>query len=214
MVEPASARAGRTRKRTATQARNEARILDAALDVFARAGFHGATIDAIADAAGMSKPNLLYYFAGKEEMHAALLEGLLEAWLAPLHALDPAGEPMAELRAYLRRKLAMARTHPRESRLFANEVLQGAPRIGPTLAGPLKALVDEKAGVIAAWIAAGRLAPVEPRHLIFAIWAMTQHYADFDVQVAAVLGADDARRFEDAARTLETLLIDGLRPRG
>lgn len=214
MADATPARATRTRRRTPTQARNEARILDAALDVFSAVGFHGATIDAIAERAGMSKPNLLYYFSGKEEMHAALLEGLLEAWLEPLRALDPAGEPVAELRAYLRRKLAMAQSHPRESRLFANEVLQGAPRIGPTLAGPLRALVEEKAAVIAGWIAAGRLAPVEPRHLIFAIWATTQHYADFDVQMSAVLGADDARRFGDAAATLETLLLDGLRPRG
>lgn len=213
MAEPATARAARSRRRTATQARNEARILDAALEVFSRTGFHGATIDAIADAAGMSKPNLLYYFSSKEEMHAALLDGLLETWLAPLRALDPDGEPIIELRNYLHRKLAMAQSHPRESRLFANEVLQGAPRIGETLAGPLKALVDEKAAVIRGWISSGKLAAVEPRHLIFAIWAVTQHYADFDVQVSAVLGGDDDRRYEQAATTLETLLLTGLTPR-
>jgi TetR/AcrR family transcriptional regulator len=213
MAEAVTARAARTRRRTATQARNEARILEAALEVFSRTGFHGATIDAIADAAGMSKPNLLYYFSGKEEMYAALLDGLLETWLAPLRALDPAGEPIGELHNYLRRKMAMAQSHPRESRLFANEVLQGAPRIAETLAGPLKSLVDEKAAIIQGWVASGRLAAVEPRHLIFAIWAVTQHYADFDVQVRAVLGADDARHYADAAATLETILIDGLRPR-
>jgi TetR/AcrR family transcriptional regulator len=211
---PPPSRAGRTRRRTATQARNEARILDAALEVFAAQGFAGATVDRIADAAGMSKPNLLYYFSGKEEMHAALLDRLLEAWLDPLRALDPAGDPVGELGAYLRRKLDMARERPRESRLFAQEVLQGAPRIGATLAGPLRALVEEKAAVIEGWIAAGRLAPVEPQHLIFAIWAVTQHYADFDAQVRAVLRAPTGdAHFEDAARTLETLLLDGLRPR-
>lgn len=209
--EPAAgARASRTRRRTAIQARNEARILEAALDVFSAQGFAGATVDRIAEAAGMSKPNLLYYFASKEEMHAALLDRLLEAWLEPLRALDPAGEPVEELRAYLRRKLEMARERPRESRLFANEVMQGAPRIGPTLAGPLRALVEEKAAVIAGWIAAGRLAPVEPRHLIFAIWSTTQHYADFETQIAAVLGPQDP--FRDAGRTLETLFLTGLRP--
>jgi TetR/AcrR family transcriptional regulator len=213
MAETPPARAARTRRRTETQARNEARILEAALDVFSAAGFHGATIDAIAEGAGMSKPNLLYYFASKEDIHAALLERLLETWLEPLRALDPSGEPLAEIEAYLSRKLAMAESHPRESRLFANEMLQGAPRIAATLEGPLRRLVDEKAAVIAAWIAAGRLAPVEPRHLIFAIWAVTQHYADFDVQVRAVLGVDSTARFGAAGRTLATLFLDGLRPR-
>ena len=94
----------------------------------------------------------------------------------------------------------MARDLPRESRLFANEMLQGAPHIADALAGPLRALVDEKAAAIRAWARAGRIAPVDPHHLIFSIWAATQHYADFDVQVRAVLGRDDARRFDDAAR--------------
>jgi TetR/AcrR family transcriptional regulator len=209
----AEPRAGRTRRRTAIQARNEARILDAALDAFAAHGFAGATVDRIAEAAGMSKPNLLYYFSGKEAMHAALLARLLADWLEPLRALDPAGEPLGELAAYLARKLALARERPRESRLFAQEVMQGAPRIGAALSGPLRALVDEKAAVIAGWIAAGRLAPVEPRHLIFSIWAVTQHYADFDAQVRAVLGATGDGHFEDAGRTLRTLFVDGLRPR-
>lgn len=206
------ARATRTQRRTAIQARNEAKILDAALEVFSAAGFHGATVDEIARAAGMSKPNLLYYFAGKEDIHAALMERLLDTWLAPLRAVNPAGEPLEELRAYLRRKLEMARDYPRESRLFAHEVLRGAPLIGDTLAGPLRALVEEKAAVIGGWIAGGRLAPVEPRHLIFAIWATTQHYADFDAQVQAVLGGDAPGRFEDAARTLEAVFVRGLRP--
>ncbi|MGF1657819.1 MAG: TetR family transcriptional regulator C-terminal domain-containing protein [Rubrimonas sp.] len=188
-------------------------ILDAALELFSAQGFHGATLDAIAEAAGLSKPNLLYYFPSKEAIHRALLEALLDRWLDPLRQLDPAGEPLAEIAGYVLRKLEMARDHPRESRLFAQEVMQGAPRIGDVLAGPLKALVDEKAAVIAGWARAGKIAKVDPRHLIFSIWAATQHYADFDAQVRAVLGADHEGRFHDAARTLRTLFVEGLRPR-
>ena len=77
---------------------------------------------------------------------------------------------------------------PRESRLFANEVLQGAPRMMDGIRGELKELVDRKAAVIRGWAEAGKIAPVDPHHLIFSIWALTQHYADFDVQVRAVLG--------------------------
>jgi TetR/AcrR family transcriptional regulator len=108
----------------------------------------------------------------------------------------------------------MARDYPRQSRLFANEILQGAPRIMPMLEGELKKLVDEKATVITGWMHAGKIAKTDPYHLIFAIWATTQHYADFDVQVRAVLGPDRGGdgRFEDAARFLEQLIINGLKP--
>ncbi len=187
--------------RTRIQRRNRKAILEAALEVFSAQGFRGATLDQIAAEAGLSKPNVLYYFASKEAIHAELLAGLLDIWLAPLRELDPAGVPEAEIQRYVRRKLEMSRAMPRESRLFANEMLQGAARLAEALPG-LKALVDEKAGVIRAWFETGRLAPVDPHHLIFAIWALTQHYADFEVQVRAVLGPghdpyDEAGAFLD-----------------
>ena len=90
-----------------------------------------------------------------------LLDRLLDTWLEPLRHLDPAGDPVAEIVAYVRRKIEMARDYPRESRLFAGEILQGAPHIADVLAGELKELVDAKAGVIAAWAEAGRIAPVD-----------------------------------------------------
>lgn len=187
-------------------------ILAAALDVFATHGFRGATLDQIAEAAGVSKPNLLYYFASKEEVHRLLLERQLDAWLDPLRQLDPDGDPAAEIAAYIRRKLGMARDFPRESRLFAGEILQGAPHIADLLGGPLKALVDEKAAVIAAWAAAGRIAPVDPHHLIVSIWAVTQHYADFDAQLNALLGPDHANRLAQAEAFLTGLYQRGLGP--
>ncbi len=177
--------------RTRIQTRNRAIILEAGLEEFASRGFRGATLDRIAQKAGLSKPNLLYYFPSKEAIHVALLEDLLELWLAPLRALDPDGEPREEILRYVHRKLEMSRERPRESRLFANEILQGAPRARPVLDKDLKRLVDEKAAVIAGWVAAGRIALVDPHHLIFSVWALTQHYADFDVQVRAVLGGAD-----------------------
>jgi TetR/AcrR family transcriptional regulator len=173
--------------------------------VFSTHGYRGARLDQIAEVAGLSKPNLLYYFASKEAIHGELLEGLLDIWLDPLRAIDPAGDPRRELLAYVRRKLEMSREMPRESRLFANEILQGAPRLGPMLRGELKLLVDEKAAVLHGWMAAGRIARVHPTHLIFSIWALTQHYADFDVQIRAVLGPGDEDPFAEAQTFLETL---------
>ena len=204
------------RGRTRIQKEKREVILEAALEVFSANGFRGSTIDQIAEAAGMSKPNLLYYFRRKEDIHETLMHRLLDTWLAPLKELDNIGDPMTELRSYIRRKLEMARDYPRESRLFANEILQGAPRIMPMLEGELKSLVDEKVEVIKGWMRSGKIARTDPWHLIFAIWATTQHYADFDVQVRAVLGQDRGGdgRFEDAARFLEQLFLEGLRPKG
>ena len=190
-------------------------ILEAALEVFSVHGFRGATIDQIAEVAGMSKPNLLYYFPRKEEIHRRLMSALLETWLAPLQGMDAEGDPFSEIRSYIRRKLEMARDFPRESRLFATEMLQGAPRIIEMIEVDLKNLVDEKAKVLLLWMEQGKIARTDPYHLIFSIWATTQHYADFDVQVRAVLGKDRGGegRFEDAARYLEQLFLYGLTPR-
>ncbi len=211
----AISRAAKTQRRTRIQEEKEELILEAALDVFSQNGFRGSTIDQIAEAAGMSKPNLLYYFRTKEAIHRQLIDRVLTTWLEPLRVFDADGDPESEIRSYIRRKLEMARDFPRESRLFANEILQGAPRIEDELKGPLKELVDEKAAVIRAWARAGKIARCDPYHLIFSIWSTTQHYADFDVQVRAVLGQAHSGegRFEDAARFLEMLFMDGLRVR-
>ncbi|NBD31355.1 MAG: TetR family transcriptional regulator [Alphaproteobacteria bacterium] len=177
-------------RRTRIQQRNRQIILDAALEVFSTHGFRGATLDQIAAGSGLSKPNLLYYFDSKDAIHRELLTRLLGTWLEPLRKLDPAGDPQAEIIAYMRRKLHLARDFPRESRLFANEILQGAPRIEDFIRNDLRDLVDDTAQVLAAWAQAGRIAPVDPYHLIFSIWALTQHYADFAAQIGMIRGAD------------------------
>lgn len=197
--------------RTRIQRKNTETILNAGLEVFSRQGFRGATLDQIAAEAGLSKPNLLYYFPSKEAIHVTLLNHLMQTWLAPLHALKADGDPVEELLAYMRRKLQMSREFPRESKLFANEILQGAPRMLGALEGELKDLVDEKSAIIAKWSASNQLAAVNPHHLIISIWALTQHYADFDVQVRAILGPDHAP-LDEAEAFLETLFRKLLTP--
>ncbi|MGR3526209.1 MAG: TetR family transcriptional regulator C-terminal domain-containing protein [Paracoccaceae bacterium] len=204
----ATARASKVRaepapKRSRIQTRNRKRILEAALEVFSAHGFRGATLDQIAAEAGLSKPNILYYFDGKEAIHVTLLNQLMETWLDPLEQMNPEGEPLEEILAYIRRKLDMAQAYPRESRLFANEILQGAPRMGPHLEARLKPLVDQKAALIAGWAEAGRISAVDPRHLIFSIWATTQHYADFEAQVNVLM--PEGGVFQGAASHLETM---------
>ena len=174
---------------TRIQQKNRDLIMDGALNVFSANGFRGATIDQIARSAGLSKPNVLYYFASKDDIHKTLLTELLEMWLAPMQQIDAAGDPMAEMLGYVAAKMRMSRDYPRESRLFAYEILQGAPHLTQILGGGLRDIVDRTVVILQGWMDDGRLARTDPRHLIFSIWSMTQHYADFEIQVRAVLGS-------------------------
>ena len=141
----------------------------------------------------------------------ALLNALMEEWLAPLAEMDEGGDPLDEILTYVRRKMDMSRRYPRESKLFANEILQGAPHVLPELQGELKDLVALKAEVVSGWIEAGEIADLDPMHLFFAIWATTQHYADFDIQVRAVLG-DDKDPFSSAGPFLDAMYRKLLTP--
>lgn len=200
-------------KPTRIQKERRAAILNAALDVFSEQGLSGATLEQIATKSGLSKQNIIYHFGSKDAIYKALLESLLDLWVSPLRDLSETGDPLEEILGYVQRKLQMSQDMPRESRLFATEIIQGAPRMSQNLSGDLKALVDRKAEIIAGWSTAGRLAPIDPHHLIFAIWSMTQHYADFDVQVASVLGADrDDNRFNEAETFLISFFSRALRP--
>ena len=188
---------------TRIQKKNRAAILEAALEMFSTHGFRGTTVDQIATQAGLSKPNLLYYFPSKEAIFTELMEALLDTWLDPLRALDPDGEPLDEILAYVQRKLQMSRDFPRESRLYANEIVQGAPRLLGTISTDLNSLVEEKSALVESWMAAGRINRTHPKHLLFSIWSLTQHYADFDVQVRTLMGDEDP--YDAAPEFLETL---------
>ncbi len=212
---PGAAASPKVRATTRAGEANIERILDAALDVFSAYGFRGARIDQIAAAAGLSKPNLLYYFRTKDALYTAVLRRTLEMWLEPLRELDARSDPRTALSAYIARKLAYSRSHPAASRLFAMEILQGAPLLQQALSGPLAELVETKSRTIEGWIAEGRLAPVDPKHLIFAIWATTQHYADFAAQIGAITGGSlaDESFYETTRTMLERILLDGVMPR-
>lgn len=207
-------RVKKTDSETRIQGMNKRIILDAALEVFSSYGFRGSTLDQISEKAGMSKPNLLYYYPSKQAIYVTVLENTLEEWLQPFEQLNPAGDPMQELRKYISSKLEMSFQKPEASRLFANEIINGAPAIGSFLETHLKKLVDSKVGVINEWIAQGRIAQVDPYHLIFMIWSTTQHYADFSAQINAVIGEKtDTKIFrEKAAQTVANIILAGINP--
>jgi len=187
--EPEGSRSWPARRRIGRE--NLARILTAAERVFAETGFGGATMAEIAARAGLPKANLHYYFGTKEELYRAVLDDILAVWLAPARAIRPESEPATAIADYVRAKIEASRTRPHASRVFANEVLHGAAQIEGFLSRDLRELVEAKAAVLDGWIAAGRMAPVDTRHFFFMVWALTQHYADFAVQVRLVL--DKAR---------------------
>ncbi|WP_413652344.1 HTH-type transcriptional regulator RutR [Pantoea sp. B65] len=203
-----------TRRSRAVAAKREA-ILVAALEFFSQFGIHGTSLDKVAERADVSKTNLLYYFPSKEELYIAVLKDILDVWLAPLRALRDDLQPLEAIGEYIRMKLVVSRDHPQASRLFCLEMLQGAPLLKGELEGALKALVDEKSAVIEGWIEQGRLAPVEPHHLIFMLWATTQHYADFATQVEAITGQtlSDDSFFDQTVENVQRMVIEGIRVR-
>ncbi|TSJ59242.1 HTH-type transcriptional regulator RutR [Atlantibacter subterranea] len=202
-------------KRSQAVAAKRDAILQAGLSQFSKYGVHGTTLENIAESAGVSKTNLLYYFPSKDALYIAVLKQILAIWLAPLRAFRSDLEPLTAIGEYIRLKMAVSRDYPEASRLFCMEMLQGAPLLMGELSGDVKPLVEEKSAIVAGWVAQGKLAKIDPNHLIFMIWATTQHYADFSVQVEAVTGAtlqDDAF-FQQTVENVQRMIIAGIRPR-
>lgn len=147
----------KTGKRSqAVSAKKEA-ILAAALDAFSQFGIHGTRLEQVAELAGVSKTNLLYYYPSKEALYVAVLQQILTIWLAPLRAFREDISPLVAIREYIRLKLEVSRDYPQASRLFCLEMLQGAPLLMGELTGDLKALVDEKSAIVSGWVDSGKL---------------------------------------------------------
>ncbi|BBV66606.1 HTH-type transcriptional regulator RutR [Kluyvera ascorbata] len=202
-------------KRSQAVSAKKQAILTAALNTFSQYGIHGTRLEQVAELAGVSKTNLLYYFPSKEALYVAVMQQILDIWLAPLKAFREDLAPLVAIKEYIRLKLEVSRDYPQASKLFCLEMLQGAPLVMDELTGDLKALVVEKSAIIAAWVSAGKLAPIDPHHLIFMIWATTQHYADFATQVEAVTGKTlrDETFFQQTVDNVQRIIIDGIRVR-
>lgn len=197
--------------RQISRASIEARILAAAESVFAETGFSGATTAEIAKRAGVPKANLHYYFKTKTDLYRQVLQAILDLWLGTGDQIKPDSDPAEALSHYIAAKIELARERPLASRVFANEIIHGAPQIGDFLQGELRDWVDRKSVVIDGWIAAGKMKRVDPRHLFFMIWANTQTYADFAVQIAAVLDKDSLtpEDFSAATRQVTDVVLGG-----
>lgn len=198
--------------------RNVAAILAAAEYEFAEKGMRGASMQAVADRAGLPKANVHYYFKSKKKLYLAVLNRTLELWNASLADISEDDDPREVIERFIRQKMMLARSHPRASRLFAMEVIQGAPFLKDYLRGEMRGWVREKARIFQRWIDDGRMAPIDPVHLIFLIWSATQHYADFETQVLTIQNQAEyeEKDIEAIADFLCTVIVNGcgIRSRG
>lgn len=194
------------KRRVLDRDRLEADLVAIAVQVFADKGYEGASIASVAALAGLSKQNLMYYFPTKQALYQRVLDDVLDDWLARMDLLaDAAGQPADMLRAYIQAKLRFSREQPLASRVYALEVINGAPLYGEQIRRRVVPLVRKDIEVFERWIAEGRIGAVNATHLLFAIWAMTQSYADFAAQMALVLERKlTAKDFMDA----ETMIVE------
>ncbi|MFC2968748.1 TetR family transcriptional regulator C-terminal domain-containing protein [Acidimangrovimonas pyrenivorans] len=199
-------------RREAARRATESTILTAAESVFAEAGFGGATMQLIADVAGLPKANLHYYFATKEELYRSVVNRIFLIWLRAADAMDEAAGPAEGIGAYIDAKMEISRHHPNGSKVWASEVMHGAPVIQDYLETTLTEWTRGRVAVIERWIAEGKMAPVNPEHLLYMLWATTQHYADFGHQIETLNGGkplDDAQ-WEAAKASVKEIILRGI----
>jgi TetR/AcrR family transcriptional regulator len=199
-------KAGRIRQQ------NEAVILEAAQIEFAQHGFKGTSLNAIAERAGLPKSNILYYFQSKIGLYGAVLSDILGMWNQAFNTTTADEDPAATIYAYICSKIRYSRSHPLASKIFAIEVIQGAPHLKEYLAQEMHDWALGRAEVIQVWIDAGKMDPIDPLHLLFMIWGSTQHYADFATQIEWALDSKGLIEadFAQAERTLTHVILKGI----
>ncbi len=190
----------------------EALILSAAEKVFAEAGFGGATMQLIADVAGLPKANLHYYFPTKELLYRQVVQRIFQIWLQAADIFDQAEGPEEGIGAYIDAKMEISRRHADGSKVWASEVMHGAPVIQDYLETTLTDWTNGRIEVIERWIAEGRMAPIDPRHLLYMLWATTQHYADFGHQIDTLNGGTplDDKQWEAAKSNIKSIILRGI----
>ncbi len=180
---------------------NETKILAAAEQEFSERGYRGASMDRIAVQAGIPRTNVHYYFNNKLDLYMTVLTGIVDMWNEAFNQITPEDDPGVALAGYISAKIEYSRTNPQASKIFASEIIHGAPNLTAYLNKDFRVWLREKAQVMQSWIDAGKMDPVDPFYLIFLIWGSTQHYADFEVQVSSVLGKKKLSKKDYAAVT-------------
>ena len=201
------------KRRVLNRDKLEADILAEAVRVFAESGYEGASIATVADNAGLSKQNLMYYFPTKQALYERVLDGVLDEWLERMASLaNPEQDPRDVLRAYIQAKLKFSREQPWASRVYAMEVISGAQLYGEQIQKRVVPLLRKDIEVFERWISEGRIAPINATHLLFAIWAMTQSYADFSTQMSLVLNRKQLSKkdFDDGETMITNMVLSAV----
>ena len=191
---------------------SERMIMVAAEKVFAEAGFGGATMQLISDVAGLPKANLHYYFPTKEALYRRVVQDIFQVWLKAADIFDQASGPVEGIGAYIDAKMEISRRHPAGSKVWASEVMHGAPVIQDYLETTLEQWTNGRISVIQSWIDRGLMAPIDPRHLLYMVWATTQHYADFGHQIETLNNSEpltDAQ-WQAATDSVKTIILKGI----
>ena len=191
--------------------KNKAIIFDAAKKEFVTHGFKGASIKRIAERAEIPRANIHYYFKDKTDLYQQLLSSIINVWNTDYDALNADNSPKQALSDYIRAKVMHAKDDPDGSRIFASEIIHGAPVLNEYLNSDFKSWLASKVAVIQAWIEQGLIDTVNPHHLLFLIWSSTQHYADFNIQVIAGLGKSEMQEqdFEEVVASLTQIILKG-----
>jgi TetR/AcrR family transcriptional regulator len=190
---------------------NRAKIIAIAEREFAEFGYKGASIMNIAKRANMPRANVHYYFKSKLELYKKVLTDILQLWNQAFNQITHEDDPADAIGAYIKAKVMYSKTNPLASKIFANEIIHGAPRINEYLNSDFRDWLRSKSAVIEHWIKQGKMDPVDPLFLIMLIWSATQHYADFSTQVNAVLDKEALtdQDFEDVANNLTHIILKG-----
>lgn len=191
--------------------KNEEAIIAAAEDEFARHGFKGTSMNTIAQAVGLPKANLHYYFSSKQGLYLAVLDNILSLWDSAFNSLRVEDDPVEALERYIRAKMEYSRRYPKASRIFAMEVISGGACLSQHFGKDHQTWFRERAAVFESWIAAGKMDAVDPMHLIFLIWGSTQHYADFASEICRVSGRSRLTKqdYQAAADNLVRIILKG-----
>jgi len=191
--------------------KNKAIIFNAAKKEFVTYGFKGASIKRISERANIARANIHYYFKDKTDLYQQLLSNIIEVWNAGYGTLNAEQEPKVALTAYIRAKVMHSKNDPDSSRIFASELIHGAPILNDYLNSDFKTWLQSKVEVINTWIEKGLIDKVNPHHLLFLIWSSTQHYADFNVQVVAALNKDEMNDddFEEVVASITQIILKG-----